>query len=252
MGEKLSDSVYWRMVDRYVDVTQWTTARKVALMMMLALPFHVGFGIFSHVVLREAGGTIRREAFDAVQAIWLLAIGVVMGLAWWAGRKGRDAPWTAILLIVGYGTPIALMLHVTGTWGSPFIAFYPLALMLVTLFVGPRAGVMAFAYGTLLLSVLTALEMTAVLPYASVFIDRSLEAQATPAWVTSQAGFILIVFVYYVAVLGFAAAARERAQQRLEAAHAELTEARVHLERANYLVSRYVAAQCPSHVWLVG
>jgi class 3 adenylate cyclase len=242
-----STPLFERMLDRYIDVTAWPVARKTAFLMAIALPFHLAFLLFSYLALRSFE-PVRVGAFEALQVGWLLAVAATLGIAWWAGRHGAEAPWTAYLMIVAYGTPVVLLVHAQGTWSTPFMVFYPQALLLLTLFYDERMAGYGLAYGTLLLLGVSAAELSGLVPYAPLFRARDIGAPLALPWVTTQAAFVLLVFLYYTSVLRFSEAARERQRQRLASAYRELADARARLERFNEMIRRYVPSQLAEHL----
>jgi class 3 adenylate cyclase len=240
-------SLFERMVDRYIDITAWPAARKTAFLMVIALPFHLAFLLVTHLSLRSSD-VIRVDDFEALQGVWLLGICATIVIAWWAGRRGGGAPWTVYLMIVAYGTPVALLVHAQGTWSTPFIVFFPQTILLLTLFYDARTGAYGLAYGTFLFLGLSAAELSGHLPYAPLFRERAIEAPLALPWVFTQAAFVMLVFLYYTSVLRFSEGARERQRQRLEIAHRELGDARARLEHFNELIRRYVPSQLAEHL----
>lgn len=205
------------------------------------------FWLFSHLALRSFGA-VRVDAFLRLQGVWMAGIAGTLVVAWWADRKGAEARWTAYLMMIGYGTPVVLLLHGLGTWSTPFMAFYPLAILLLTLFYDGQIGAHGMAYGTLLLVGVSVAELAGALPYATLFEQRSIEAPLALAWVSTQAAFVLLVFFYYTSILRFSETVRERQRTRLHAALRELEEARARLQRGNELIRRYVPSQLVEHL----
>jgi len=236
-------SLFDRMVDRYLDVTSWPPARKTALLMGIALPFHLALLGFSLVALRSPETPIQVDGFVRAQLAFLAAIAATFAVAWWADRRGSEARWTAYLMMATYGLPVAVLIHLQGTWSTPWIVFHPLALLLLVLFYDERIGAAGIAFGTLVLLGISVLELTGVLPYAPLFRERGIEAPLRVPWVATQAAFVGLAFFYYASVLRFSEAARERQRARLELAHRELAEARARLERGNDLIRRYLPSQ---------
>jgi len=75
-------SLFDRMVDRYLDVTTWPPARKTALLMGIALPFHLALLGFSLVALRSPETPIHVDRFTQAQLGFLAAIVATFAVAW--------------------------------------------------------------------------------------------------------------------------------------------------------------------------
>jgi hypothetical protein len=98
-------SLFDRMVDRYLDVTTWPPARKTALLMGIALPFHLVLLCFSLIALRSPETPVNVKVFTEAQLGFLAAIAATFAVATWADRRGSAARWTAYLMVATYGVP---------------------------------------------------------------------------------------------------------------------------------------------------
>jgi hypothetical protein len=161
------------LVERFIEFNGWSTSRKTALLAGLGLAMHIAVALTARIALATTGIvnlTLNDEVW-AAGAISLVACLVASLICLWIGTEGR---WTAYLLVILYGGfNIALILSY-GIWGTAYIAFYPLAVVLAALWYDERVGWFGFLYGSLVAGVFAALELLGVLPYAPVLVNRTI------------------------------------------------------------------------------
>ena len=118
----------------------------------------------------------RVVAFGAVGLVVCMMADAAMALA---GREGR---WTGYLVSLLYGGYVIMVIQAAGNWSTPFFAWYPIGVIVLTLWFDERIGIFTFLLGLGWLTLIGALQWSGVLPYAPAIIDRSLDSQQTVSW----------------------------------------------------------------------
>jgi class 3 adenylate cyclase len=244
MVQPPSPTRFDRLVDRYADMTTWPTAKKTAFAMATALAFHVVFSSLTiFAFIWWAPGLVDVPRLAIFFAVWVLVIAVILGVSLVVARQGREGHWTAYLVIVAYGWSVIVFLWQLGTATSPWLSILPLMILFVPLYFDGRAGGVAFAFAFVMLTTLSVLELSELLPLASVMHGRTLEALRTPGWYIGVYTFVFGVLGYVFLLVQLTVSVRERQQRRLEATNLALSQTSNELARANEMISRYVASQ---------
>ena len=224
------------LVDRFIEVNNWTVGRKTALLSGIGLVAQIGASVIAHIAYASTGN-MNMPLVDTLMGVFVLVIAVNFAISLLAARNGREARWTAHLYILCYGACLLAAIQGLGTWSSPMLAIYPLVVILVVLYYDDlRVGWFAFLYGLVSIPVVGTLEVTNVLPYAPVLIDRTIDTQRTIGWIVGLTSTVMGIFVFCFAFCLLVVLARRSQSLSLQNAHAQL-------ERNNSLLRRYVPAQ---------
>ena len=250
MARPPGTSRYEWLVNRWLDLTTWPTAKKTALLMGIALVFHI-------VVLPPALLALVRWSPGLVNAGQLArwcAVAVVGGVAVLAvslavARRGREGRWTVYLGIFVYASILVRGLSLFGTASGPWLAVPLLLILLALVFFDRRVGRVTFAYFIVILIAVSVLELSGRIAFAPLMQLRSLDAQRTPGWYVAVYITVLAVFGYAYLLVEFLVVVRETQQRRLEQAYQDLARTSEQLARASDLISRYVAAQVVEQIF---
>lgn len=206
-------SAYDRLVDRYIDVTSWPTGKKSALVMSMAIPFQlVAWGLVA----------LHADALaDIIDAPMLLmhtgafagAVTLLFLVALPFARRGVEARWTIFLVILVYGSLCVQLIHLLGTANTTLLVVLPLTVLMVGLFFDRQAGWITIAFDTGLLVAVVALEMSGAISYAPVLQERSIDAQAVPAWISLHLTVVFLISLFVFFLVQLSVAARERAAE---------------------------------------
>lgn len=227
------------LVERFIDFDRWTTSRKTALLMGIALPAQILFSLIARVVL-DSTSVVDTDMLDVAL---LLGVAVVLACLFsglLVTRAGREGRWTAYAVVAGYGSWLGSVMVMFGPWSTALLAWIPLVVVLVSLWYDARIGWAAFTYSIAFFVAYGFLDVAGEVPYAPVLLARSVDAQDTVGWsigiAASVLGFFLYAFVLCVLTVG----ARNLQDVRLREAHRRL-------ERSAQLIARYVPAQIAQH-----
>ena len=107
------------------------------------------------------------------------------------------------MVVVVYGLWIAALVIAFGLWSTLMETWVVGSVFLVTLWYDARVGAFALVYSLLWAVLIFGLVQAGVLPYAPVFLDRSLDAQTHPVWaVLVMIPFLtMYIFSFGMAVL---------------------------------------------------
>lgn len=219
---------YQRLVDRWIDLTAWPPAKKTAVAMGLAAVFHSAISVCTLVALRWAPGLVDTEKLAMVFVGWvgvclfLLSVSLV---PWWRGSPGT---WTPYVVIVAYGSFVALVTVQVGVTNTSWTAIAPLVVLLVPIYWDLASGRFAFVFLMMMWAFLSYLELSGHVPLAPLILERTIEAQRTLGW--HLASFILVMSVlgYLFLMVHFSVSVRDRQTQRLEVATRNLEAASRH------------------------
>src|SRR5258705_12779102 len=107
MPRRPGPSRYQRLVDRWVDLTAWPTAKKTALAMAIAAVSHIAVGLCVIPALTLAPGLVDLPRFVGFYVTWVAAMFVVLGLSLVPAWQGKEGRWTVYLTIVVDGAGVA-------------------------------------------------------------------------------------------------------------------------------------------------
>jgi len=158
-------------------------------------------------------------------------------------RAGRVGSWIAYLYALAMVPVYHWLFHLYGTASTPLVALYPMGVLLLMLFFGPRVAWFSFFIAMVFAVVLSALELGGALPFAPILIDRSIDAQRSLGWYANVYLAIQIAFLLPLFLVHFTVAANRSLQRQLLESHGEILGAKHKLERANEAIRRYVPAQ---------
>lgn len=228
------------LLERFIEVNAWSTSRKTVLLMAITLPAHLlGWAVLhaANVDPRVVDMVIvhRVVAFGAVVLVVCLMSGAAMALA---GREGR---WTGYLVSLLYGAYVIAVIQTAGNWSTPFFAWYPIGVIVLTLWFDERIGIFTFLLGLFWMGLIGVLQWAGRLPYAPAIIDRSMDSQQTVSWAGGVLAPILIFFAFCF-VLSLLVLASRRLQNE------QLREAREKVERSARVIGRYVPSQVAERI----
>lgn len=224
------------LVEKFVEVHGWTTARKTALLAgPLVVPGHAVGGTLSVLLLAPLPGV------DVTGLIWMFVGFVTFCSAcslvcWWVGRSGAEGAWTFYLFAVPYSSLCVGMCFLYGVQSSPLLTWFAMQIIFTSIWYDARRAFLFFALGVGDYVALFVVSATDLLPYAPLLEDRSLDLQQEPRYVAAMMCTVLLYIVIGSLVAGFSAAARDLMQDRLDRAHRQLDE-------AAHLIARYVPAE---------
>jgi adenylate cyclase len=241
-------SRYARLVDRYIDVTSWPTARKTAFLTGLILPVQAVVPAVIYLALTSVPGLVRRDLLGRFYLAWFLGTALLWLASRLATRRSGEGRWTVYALIVVYGGFIVGHLHLFGTLSTPFVIFYAASVYMVLLFFDVLAGIVAFVFGTTLIAASAGLALGGATPYAPLLVARSLDAQLDPAWLWSMLAAVAVIGAFNFFPIQLAVTARVTQERRLRAAHDALARIQERLEHANALIGRYVPTQLATKI----
>ncbi len=234
MAERVRVEIRERpIVDRFIDIASWPTAKKTALLTGAAFLSHgFSFGLCA-IAVRGLDGFDTRGYLMWV-LVGLAALLLVFLASVVETVRGHEGAWTAYALVLAYGGWIAAFVQVQGGWSAATFSFFPLAVVLVALYFGERVGWFAFGAGMIMISLRDLLERAGPLNYAPLLQDRSLDVYASGRWAAASAIGIFAVFVFCFSISILVVASRRQQDLRLQ--------------RANKLVARYAPRQISQRI----
>jgi class 3 adenylate cyclase len=223
------------LLDRYIEVSSWTTSRKLTLLMgAFALPGHVAALVVIYLLGDLDFVDNRRLVVVGWAMVLVCIVAFVVGLV--ASRYPGDHHWTYLVLVVPYGPLSAYVVYQFGGASTALLAWYPMAAVIILLWFDRRAGLFAACYG---LVYAVGVLVVGSLPggsFAPALLDRSVDVQADPWFVAAVAALVLLFwFLTFITAL-LVASSRDFALARLGEAH-------LRLDTAARLVARYVPAE---------
>jgi len=98
MARGASASWYQRLVERWADLTGWSTAKKTVVAMTIAAVFHTVVGLIAVAVLGTATDLVDGPGFARANAVWTGVVLAILVLALVPMLRGREGRWTAYLV----------------------------------------------------------------------------------------------------------------------------------------------------------
>ena len=239
----VGSSRYQRLVDRWVDLSRWPTAKKTVLAMAAAAVFHLATVLVAAVVLTVRPGLVDLSGIGPVFSTWVGATIVILLLALPAARRGAEARWTVYLVIVAYCAIIAWTLLMLGVVNTPWFANAPLLVLLVPIYWDVAAGRLALAVMLVALAVASFLEISGYTTFVPITQLRVLEARRTLGWHIAAYVSVWGVAAYVFLMMDFSVSARERLEQQLEALHETVRRQAAELEKWNRELTTRVESQ---------
>jgi adenylate cyclase len=249
MPRRPDNSPYDWLVDRWLDLTTWPTAKKTALTMGIALVFHlVVLTVALLAIVTWSPGLMDVGPLSRLAVVVIACNVGILAVSLAVARRGSEGRWTVYLLILVYVPSLVWMLSLFGTMSAPLAV--PLLLILLGLVFFDRVvGRIASAYFISILAVTSVLELTGRIPFAPIVKLRTFDAQLTPGWYAAVYITVLSTFAYVYLLVEFSVVVRESQQRRLEQAHRDLSRTSEQLGRASDLIGRYVAAQVTEQIF---
>lgn len=223
------------LVDRFIELNSWPTARKTALLSGLVLVAHLVGSIAAHLGFVYSSN-LDMPRLDVFLALWCACVASMFVTSLWVARSGREGRWTAYVWVSTYSVFIAMLFHLFGTMSSPHVLWYPAAISLWALFFDERIGLFSALLLFALVVIVGLLELLGLLAYAPLLLDRTVDAQRNVGWFVAHVLVMIVLLSLSFALQWLAIATRRLQAVRLREAHALL-------DRSNRLIRRYVPAQ---------
>lgn len=244
MARPVASFRYEWLVERWLAIGAWPTAKKSALAMGVAIAFHIvvlSAGLLAAV--RWSPGLLDATILAQLAVVVVLCVTALFAVSLAVVRRGREGRWTAYLLVLIYVPCQIRLLSMFGTVSGPWLGVPLLLILLAPVYFDRTVGRVAAVYFLAMLLAVSMLELSGRIQFAPAMVRRSLDAQLSPGWYVAVYVVALAVFVYVYMLVEFMVAIRQTQQRQLEAAHRELGTAKAMLERGTELIRRYVPAQ---------
>jgi len=227
---------YERLVERWIDdVASWSTAKKTVVAMAIAAVFHSVVGACVFGVMSTIPELVHLRRVAVVFVAWVLVVLGLMLTALVPLRRGTDGRWTVYLVVVVYGTFVAVTVTLFGLGSTPWFAIAPLVVLFVPMYYDLRAGRFALGYLMVALPTASALELAGLIPHAPLMLERSFEAQRVLGWHLATYLYVLAVLGYVFVMVHFSVSVRDAQQRRLERTQRDLEAASRH--KSEFLAS---------------
>lgn len=223
------------LVERFIELDRWPTARKTTLLAALATGFHL-IGALGADLLLPMLPWIDKAAFDHIFWPWIGCMAIAGLISQWVDCRGREGRWTVLLIIIPYGLFLIWIQYSFGIASSPLIAWFPMVTLLVIMWYGPKVGLTAMLYGIAVLSLGIYLQSLPDVPFAPLLLVHDMELQRDPVYGYLLLFILMLVFAFSMALVVLLMQARRLAQQRLD-------EAKTRLDHSSRLIARYVPSQ---------
>lgn len=227
-------------VDVFIALKGWPIARKNALLLGLALPFHIACTVSSHVVASRYPW-INLPLVDAVNWSWVGEVALMFLISLYAAWRGWDGGWTFWLNMVPYGAFMVTAISLFGFASTAFNTWFPSVIVLNAVWFSPRFGMYSFLYGIGLVGIYSGLLFSGAIPYAPALLDHNLDVQNTPLWTLHVFWLVLLYFAFCLVLVVLLIHAQELQQRRL-------AEAQAKLDLSNRLIGRYVPSQLAQQI----
>jgi class 3 adenylate cyclase len=231
------------LVERFTEVTRWSTARKTALLAGgIALPSLTLNLVIGHVILSRLDW-FDLKWWDIVTGIWVLQTAVASVVAWLVVRTGAEGRWTYYVFGVPFAVTSSVAFYMMGANSTGFVAVLPFAALVVVVWYDDVIGRVVLwltAAGLVAVEVVT---VTGWLPYGPAVRNGDLAEQGGRgytlmiAYLSSALCFVMLASVWLMV------SAARLVSLRLDEAHQQLAESHQQLARANTLIARYVPAE---------
>jgi class 3 adenylate cyclase len=230
------------LVEKFVEVNSWPTARKTAVVAgPLVLPGHLIGGGATYLLMREVPGADTTGLLLAFGIFWVFSP-VCSLLCWYVDRRGYAGEWTFYFFAITYSSATVYLTYLYGAQSSPLLVWFAMQVYAVGVLYDAVRALVYFAIGLFDYGVLFWLSTTDLVDYAPVHGDRTLEAQQEPIYVIAMAFTVLLYLIIGVAIAFFSARAQNLMKVRLDQAHQQLDE-------AAHLIARYVPAELAEDIF---
>lgn len=227
-------------VEAFIVLKGWPTSRRNALLLGLALPFHVGCTFSSHAIAKLYPW-INLPLLDTVNWLWNLEIGLMFLISLYAAWRGWEGNWTFWLNMVPYGAFMVTAISLFGFASTAFDTWFPSVVVLNAVWFSPRLGMYSFLYGLALIALYSVLLFNGAIPYAPALLNHSIDVQNAPLWTLHVFSLVLLYFAFCLVLVVLLIRAQEFQQHRL-------TEAQAKLDLTNRLIGRYVPTQLAQQI----
>ena len=114
-------------VERWLDLITWSTAKKTAFAMSVALVFHLIVPPFSLLAFAWwSPGLVDLRLLTKAFAAWALVVAAIIAVTLPVARRGGEGRWTFYILLFAYGGSLMVVLIQFGLAASPWFAVLPL------------------------------------------------------------------------------------------------------------------------------
>jgi class 3 adenylate cyclase len=223
------------LVERFIEFDHWPTCRKTTLLGALAAAFHLLGALGADLALPHLPW-VDGALFDRIVWPWVVSLALAGLISHLVDRAGYEGRWTCYLIIAPYALFLIAMQYAFGIASTAFLAWFPMVVLLVTMWFGPRVGLLSMLHGTVVIGIGIWVQTDPRLPYAPILLARDIEAQRDPVWGYLIMFVVMLVFVFCITLVILMMQARRLQQSRLD-------EARLRVDRSAQLISRYVPSQ---------
>ncbi len=216
------------LVERFIEISNWPTSRRVAVWCVFLLSVHLllwlAFNLFFHRLYQIDSGLLNQYL-----GLWTGYVALCVLLVMPAALAGREARWTAFALGLPYGLLTVGWVYLFGTLSSAQVVMIPLVVFIVAVALDVSAGAWTLVLICVLLIGIGILESSDLVPYAPMFLERTLDAQRDDYWF----GFFYAAFLFIILV-AFSIPVLLQLARRLQEDR---------LKQAQMLIRRYIPAQ---------
>lgn len=232
------------MLNRFVRLANMPLSARALLLAGLGALCTGSAGLINHLVYSQAGSEVLSlPLLDTYITVWTLSQLLMALVLLPAARAGQSWRSGVYVFAVSEASFVVGLMYLFGTMSTPLLAIIPALVIMWALFLDERVATVGLgALGLALVSVYL-LEAAAVLPYAPLLNDRSIDAQSSFIWFAAFA-FNLIMLTSVCLFFCMTVLQARREQDRL------LRNAHAALERGNQLISRYVPPQLVEQIRL--
>lgn len=231
------------LVEHFIRIDGWPTGRKTALISGVALALHLPGTLMVDWAIQRAGPLAQKIDAELLQRFlwaWTAEVALTFVICMFVVRSGREGRWTALLL-APYGMFLAAMMWLFGFISSALTAAYPLVILTLAVLYGPRFSAYAFAFGLVVAIALLLLQTGRHIPFAPLFVDRSLDTQNLPIFVVPVFVIFMGFFAALFGVMMLLLIGRQHERALLRTAHRQL-------HHSAELIRRYVPSQVVERV----
>ncbi len=245
MTQAASTTASWAdsLIDRYLDLTSWSPSRKAAALISVHAIMVMLLWRYAARISSRMPELVSREWIDPLFA-GLVATYLALAILFVAvNRSGREGRWTSYAS-VAVTAPFWIWFYTLyGTLSTPWVATYPMIVLVVMLIYGKRVGWFTFGLGIAMGLPVLLWEIYAAPSYAPAFVDRTIDGQRNGYWLAYVYPVIQLALLFALGLTHMAISARERRELHLAEARQRLAETNERLESASRLISRYVPGQ---------
>jgi class 3 adenylate cyclase len=218
------------LVERFIAISNWPASRRTVLWTGYLIIAQLLVWSLAHFALTTFEPRIVDVSlFDRLLLAWSAVLVLILLVSLPSAIAGREARWTAYVLVAFYSFFTLMLIHLFGSVSSPHMALVVLVTLVAAGFWDVRIGIFAFSYLFFLFGILWFLEASGRLSYAPLILDRTLDAQRHHGLFIVTYGTYFIATLACFVTIGLVISARRLQENRLN--------------QAQKLIRRYVPSQ---------